>query len=409
VRVVELFAGAGGMSLGFKRAGYEIVQAYDCWDKAVSVYRSNIGPHAWQADLKDIFRIGPMIAALAPDIIIGGPPCQDFSTAGDRVEGERAEMTRAFAMLVCIARPAWTVMENVPRASNSKSWADARAMLVRAGYGLTECKLNASYYGVPQARKRLIVVGRLGEQHGFLESALVAARSATPMHVREILRSSLSEDSNLLARGAFYTRPFYTGRGVRLLDEAAPSVIRTTREAPRPHYLQSPHPDDPVPASEAGLLTQGQVARIQGFPADWNWSSAGSRDMDQLVANAVPTPLAEVVARVILAREDGQTIPALQGRFGSWLAAAHHFSKPAIRNAKSRVNRARRMLAGRTFADGALEIAALEAAKDFADLPMATRSDLRKSLRLYREWQSQIRKARRGGVQPKVGAEALAA
>ena len=85
VRTVELFSGAGGMSLGLQRAGCEIIQAYDSWDKAVEVYRRNIGSHVWQADLKDIFRIGPMLAALAPDLIVGGPPCQDFSAAGERV------------------------------------------------------------------------------------------------------------------------------------------------------------------------------------------------------------------------------------------------------------------------------------------------------------------------------------
>nr|AMH39524.1 putative BsuMI modification methylase subunit YdiP [Tardiphaga robiniae] len=311
-------------------------------------------------------------------------------------------MTKVFAMIVCIARPPWIVMENVPRASNSKSWAEARAMLMRAGYGLTECKLNASYYGVPQARKRLFVVGRLGEQDGFLESALVAARSAQPMHVRGMLRATDPDDANILASGAFYTRPYYTGRGVRLLDEPAPSVIRTTREAPRPHYLTSPHPDDPVPASNAGLLTQGQVARIQGFPADWDWSSVGSRDIDQMIANAVPAPMAEAVGRAILERECGRTIPALQGRFGSWLAGSCDFSKAAVRNAKSRVNRARRLLGGRTFANGAVELATLEGIEEFARLPTATRSDLRKSLRLYREWQSQAPKARQNNRQ-KVG------
>lgn len=138
VRAVELFAGAGGMSLGLIRAGFKLVQAYDSWAPAVDVYRRNVGHHVWQHDLKDIFHVGPMLAALAPDIIVGGPPCQDFSPAGERMEGERAALTRAFAMLVCISRPRWFVMENVPQAAGSRAWEDARAMLAKAGYGLTE-------------------------------------------------------------------------------------------------------------------------------------------------------------------------------------------------------------------------------------------------------------------------------
>ena len=66
----------------------------------MNVYRRNVGPHAWEADLKDIFRIGPMLSQLAPDIVCGGPPCQDYWPAGESVEGENAALTEAFAMLV---------------------------------------------------------------------------------------------------------------------------------------------------------------------------------------------------------------------------------------------------------------------------------------------------------------------
>ncbi|MGB3486526.1 MAG: DNA cytosine methyltransferase [Xanthobacteraceae bacterium] len=449
MRAVELFVGAGGMSLGLRRAGIEVIQAYDAWGPAVEVYRRNVGPHVWQRDLKDIFSIGPMIAALAPDIICGGPPCQDFSAAGERVEGERAALTRAFAMLVCIARPSWFLMENVPLAANSQAWADARAMLVHAGYGLTETKLDASFYGVPQRRRRLFVIGRLGEQNGFLESALVAARSSQPMTIRDMLGNALGDacyfqprvsgnrgiwttdgpapticrsskrpippnykphpaDTALVETGAFYTRPFYTGRGVRTLDEPAPAVIRTTRERPRPHYLSNPHPADPVPATHAAVLTQEQVSRIQGFPIGWDWSLATSRDIDQMIANAVPGPLAEVIGRVILTRERGGSIPEVQGRFGQWLRR-RGFSKPAVRNAKSRVNRARRLLGGRTFANAALEIAALDVVEGFRSLPAGTRYDLRKALQLYREWQAEPKKQRKANEPTAADAKVIAA
>ncbi|WP_296740415.1 DNA cytosine methyltransferase [Mesorhizobium sp.] len=441
MRAVELFAGAGGMSLGLKQAGFDLVQAYDSWLPTVETYRRNVGAHIWQHDLKDIFHVGPMIAALAPNIICGGPPCQDFSMAGERIEGERAALTRAFAMLICIARPTWFLMENVPQAATSQAWVDARAMLVRAGYGLTEAKLDASFYGVPQSRKRLFVIGRLGEADGFLDSALAAARSHSPMTVRDMLGDALGDtfyahprmpgkrgiwsaddpaptmrgssrrpmppsyqphpaDAALVAAGAFYTRPYYEGRGVWTLDEPAPSVIRTTRERPRPKYLASPHPDDPVPAQQAAVLTQEQVARIQGFPVGWDWADAASRDIDQMIANAVPAPLAEAIGRVILAREAGETIPEIQGRFGQWLWRSRGFSKAAVRNAKSRVNRARRLLGGRTFADAAMELAELERAKGFESLPAGTRWDLRKALRLYREWQAEPKVKREGREQP---------
>lgn len=450
MRAVELFAGAGGMSLGLKRAGLEVVAAYDAWQEAVDVYRANLGGYVRQADLKDIFSIAPEIIAQQPDLIAGGPPCQDFSPAGERVEGERAGLTRAFAMLVCIVRPRWFLMENVPQAARSDAWKDARAMLVKAGYGLTETKLDAAFYGVPQSRKRLFVVGRLGEADGFLESALVAARSAEATTVRDMLGDALGEafyahprhpgkrgiwgvdepaptmrgssrrpmpasyqprpgDAALVEAGAFFTRPYYEGRGVRTLDEPAPAVIRTTRERPRPKYLANPHPADPVPVTAAAVLTQEQVSRIQGFPSGWDWSAAGVRDVDQMIANAVPAALAEAIGRTILAREAGESIPEIQGRFGQWLRRSRGFGGQAVRNGKSRVNRARRLLGGRTFPDLATELAALDAVEAFAVLPTGTRSDLRKALRLYREWQEEPRRGRKVKAAPSIKVEAVAA
>lgn len=437
------------MSLGLKRAGFDVVQAYDSMRPMVETYRRNVGPHIWQRDLKDIFGIAPMIVALAPDIICGGPPCQDFSAAGERVEGERAALTRAFAMYVCIARPRWFLMENVPQAASSAAWADARAMLVRAGYGLTETKLNASFYGVPQSRKRLFVVGKLGEQDGFLESALAAARTERPMTVRDMLGDALGDafyahprhpkkrgvwgvdepaptmrgssrrpmppsyephpaDAALVAAGTFFTRPYHDGRGVRSLDEPAPSVVRTTRERPRQSHLDRPHPADAAHPSAAAVLTQEQVSRIQGFPTGWDWSAAAVRDVDQMIANAVPAPLAEAIGRVILARDAGESIPEIQGRFSQWLRREHSFSKAAVWNCRTRVNRARRLLGGRTFADGATELAALEASKGFGDLTTGTKSDLRRALRLLREWQTSP-KARRKGKGQTAEAVAVAA
>jgi len=196
-------------------------------------------------------------------------------------------------------------------------------------------------------------------------------------------------DAALVETGAFYTRPYYEGRGVRTLDESAPAVIRTTRERPRPHYLANPHPADPVPATQAAVLTQEQMSRIQGFPVGWDWPSAPSRDVDQMIANAVPAALAEAIGRVILAREAGESIPEIQGQYGQWLRRRHSFSKLAVRNAKSRLNRARRFLNGRTFADAAVELSALESVPDFARLSKGMRSDLRAALRLCREWQTE--------------------
>lgn len=415
------------MSLGLQRVGFDVVQAYDIWEPALRAYRKNVGPHAWAADLKNIFEVAPMISALSPDLICGGPPCQDFSAAGPRQEGERAGLTNAFAMIVSICRPTWFMLENVARASKSMAWLRAREMLVHAGYGLTEATIDASFYGVPQRRKRLIVIGRLGEEHGFLSSSLAAARSERAMTVRDMLGDALGDvfyahprmpgkrgywstddaaptmrsssrrpeplgrnrhptDHALLEAGAYFTRPFHTGRGVRTLDEPAAAVIRTSRERPRPAYLAAPHPLDPVPVQHAAILSQGHMSRIQGFPMDWDWSGATVRDVDQMIANAVPPAMAARLGQIILDRSAGLTIPEIHGRFGQWLRSNKQYSKAAVRNTKTRINRARRLLLGRTFQDAHVEAGALEGNPTFQMLPSGTRTDLRTALRLYREW-----------------------
>ena len=82
---IDLFCGCGGMSLGFQNAGVRIVAAYDNWEPAINVYKKNFGHPIYSEDLSNE-EIQNKIANMHPDLIIGGPPCQDFSSAGHRNE-----------------------------------------------------------------------------------------------------------------------------------------------------------------------------------------------------------------------------------------------------------------------------------------------------------------------------------
>lgn len=85
ITAVDLFAGCGGMSLGFEKAGVDVVAAYDNWDAAIDVYRANFEHPVFKRDLSDV-SVAEEVSSFSPDIIIGGPPCQDFSQAGKRSE-----------------------------------------------------------------------------------------------------------------------------------------------------------------------------------------------------------------------------------------------------------------------------------------------------------------------------------
>lgn len=206
-----------------------------------------------------------------------------------------------------------------------------------------------------------------------------------------------------------YVRPFGGGRGVRSVDEPCPAIVRTSAEPPGPRYLSAPHLGDVLPVAEVPCLTREQASRLQGFPAGWDWSPAGRlRDIDQMIANAVPSGLAEAIGRVILACDRGESVPAVEPGFSAWLRSRGVVGQ-VLRNRRAQLGRARHLLGGRILADLAAELAALEAAEGFATLSTGVRSDLRAALRLHAEWRAlpppEPKRARRAEV---VSAEELA-
>ena len=129
MKAVDLFCGCGGMSLGFINAGFEIEWAFDSWEPAIRTYRKNFSHPVYKADLSDR-QIVPVIAGLKPDIIIGGPPCQDFSSAGRRDETMgRAALSKTYADIVTAARPEYFVMENVSQIHSSRAYIYVRDAL----------------------------------------------------------------------------------------------------------------------------------------------------------------------------------------------------------------------------------------------------------------------------------------
>ncbi|MDR3282442.1 MAG: DNA (cytosine-5-)-methyltransferase, partial [Candidatus Methanoplasma sp.] len=217
MRTVELFSGCGGMSLGFSNAGFDVVAAYECWDAAIECYRENFGHPVRKADLSDVASAVDSIKGDRPDLIIGGPPCQDFSAAGKRVESGRASLTKCYAMIVAAVKPPYFVMENVDRSLKSEAYAEARRIFKDAGYGLTERILDASLCGVPQKRKRLICVGALGQGDGFADEHIDRRIAKTPLTLRGYFGDGLGFEH-------YYRHPRnYSRRAVFSIDEPAPT------------------------------------------------------------------------------------------------------------------------------------------------------------------------------------------
>lgn len=297
MKLVDLFAGCGGMSLGFQKQGFDIVAAFELWDAAARCYRANFDHPVHQVNLANVDDAASIISAYEPDIIIGGPPCQEFSQAGKRIEGQRASLTENFAQIVSIVRPKCFVMENVDRARNSMAYFKARDIFKQAGYGLTEIVLDASLCGAPQKRKRFICFGILGKQDEHSIELFANRLSKSPMTLRDYFGDSLGFEF-------YYRHPRnYSRRAVFSIDEPAPTMRGVNRPVPKGY---PGHPNDACPVSEdLHALTTQERALIQTFPRDFAWIGSKT-DIEQMIGNAVPVNLAQYIAETVkLAMEDG--------------------------------------------------------------------------------------------------------
>ncbi len=291
IRCVDLFCGCGGMSLGFEKAGFNVVAGIDNWKPAIQVYKKNFSHPVIEQDLLDVDNAVETVLQFSPDLIIGGPPCQDFSTAGFQDESRgRAILSVRYSQIVCIVKPQYFMMENVATIRNTNSFRAAIDNFSSAGYGLTKMILDASYCGVPQTRKRMFVIGALGESDGFLEDELKKNLSSQPMTIHDYLGDSLGID--------YYFRvpTNYNRRGVFSIYEPSMTIRAVDRPIPKGY---KGHPNDPVPVSQVRCLTPKERSYIQTFPADFQFIG-GKSDVNSMIGNAVPVNLAKYVGSALM-------------------------------------------------------------------------------------------------------------
>ena len=164
--VIDLFCGCGGLSLGFEKAGFNILVGIDNWKDATNTFQKNhTDSKTICSDLStlDPAKVAETICYKPVHAIIGGPPCQGFSIAGKRiVDDERNSLYKSFVRMVEYFKPQVFVLENVPNILTMGGGIIKEAIIndfQQLGYTVTTQIMTASDYGVPQNRKRAIFVG----------------------------------------------------------------------------------------------------------------------------------------------------------------------------------------------------------------------------------------------------------
>lgn len=320
MKLISLFSGAGGLDLGFERAGFEIVVANE-FDKNIwETYEKNHKSKLFKGDIREI----PASSFPEVDGIIGGPPCQSWSEAGSLkgIEDPRGQLFYDYIRILHDKQPKFFLAENV-KGMMAERHSPAVEGIVKqfedAGYDLYIKLLNANDYGVPQDRNRVFYIGfRKDLKINFSfpspqEKKLVFKDAIWDLRETAIpaLRRNKTNGKNCIVPNheyftGEYSTIFMSRNRVRQWDQPAYTVQASGRQCQL-------HPQAPtmikvekdlqqfVPGKEKlyRRLTIRECARIQGFPDDFVFYYKELNEGYKMIGNAVPINLAYAVATQI--------------------------------------------------------------------------------------------------------------
>jgi DNA (cytosine-5)-methyltransferase 1 len=304
IRALSMFAGCGGLDLGvlggFNYLGehypalpFEISAAYDIDERAVETYRLNLGGNA---EVKDLVDTEP--ASLpAADVLFGGFPCQDFSTSGPKqgLEGKRGRLYRVLIDYMNAHRPKLVVGENVPGLAKLHNGVILKTILSefgRAGYRFKVWDLVCPDFGLPQSRRRLILVGVRNDLPGHpvapVPTHFMAHRSIDDA-IDDLIPVS---DESITNQSQYFVALAATAGGgqgdhVSQRGELAYTVRANAKARIHFHY-ELPR-----------RLTVRECARLQSFPDEFVFPHSAMNNMTQ-IGNAVPPILGNHVGRSLV-------------------------------------------------------------------------------------------------------------
>jgi DNA (cytosine-5)-methyltransferase 1 len=406
---ISLFCGAGGCSLGFKKAGYSILYANDKDSAAVETYRKNFPKTTCTKDDVDALNFEEILNDIGLksgelDILIGGPPCQGFSTAGTRFwDDSRNHLLKSYVKALEIIKPKWFLMENVEGllTSNKGNYLfEASKAFLELGYDIRIEKVYSQEYGIPQRRKRVLIIGNIiGHEFKMPEPTLKVSGKIfrnSDVTLKRAIHSlpkvtneknkTLTIDStqpldnfdSLLRDGADSVSDHFSPviNGIQLERISALKPGQTMKDLPEklqhesfkkranrrvadgtptekrggaPSGIKRLHSNEPcltitgaatrelIHPTENRPLTLREAARIQTFPDSFNFSGNNSQKIQQ-VGNAIPPILARILAEHIKDDYGFEVKNKSSGRLLGFVLTKAGAMSPALKRTENLLN-----------------------------------------------------------------------
>jgi DNA (cytosine-5)-methyltransferase 1 len=325
LRGIDLFSGAGGLSMGMQAAGINIVAAVEREQDAIRT----LGNHLPEADLHrdDIRNIDLSRYKGAIDLVIGGPPCQPFSSGGLRAgANDERDMIPHFVQAVATLKPKAFLMENVRGLivkERRHYFDDLLSDFFSLGYNVTWQILNAADYGVPQKRIRLFIVGLLQGSFSFPKPSHGLDRNFSYTTVQDALPLEQVGEPNCAkvtyaktpdVRPSPYHGQLFNGGGRPLNREQPAPTVLASAGGNKTHFIDTenlvlPYHNHLLSGGSpkcgtllgARRLTIAESSILQTFPRDFTFSGSKSSQYTQ-IGNAVPPDLARVLGQSLVSQ-----------------------------------------------------------------------------------------------------------
>lgn len=316
IRALDMFCGGGGSSLGARMAGVRPVGGLDLWSVATSAYEANFGAQTWCSKIEDVEPAQVKKAVGTLDLLLASPECTNHSVA--KGSAPRCELSRRTAFeVVRFARklkPRWLVIENVTSMQQWAAFDEWWQELEAVGYHLRAAPLRSEFFGVPQSRRRLFIVGDLHAEP-LIPRENVSRRTVTIGEVIDRLKKSghnwpaghldcrkraeptlerINRAFAELGRKTRFLVVYYGTDGAggwQPLDRPLRTITTLDRFA-----LVEPNGS----GHTMRMLQPPELAAAMGFPPSYKWPRSNRREKIRLIGNAVCPPVMKAVIESLI-------------------------------------------------------------------------------------------------------------